>query len=270
MFWRCNRQRNCCGQGLIVRALILLRLVYLFVNSMRRMVLFTVLALLVSFTDADKPCTRDCRLQNPSNMWYVWYILIFICGLLLCGLIVGCIKMFCRPNKPPVPMFEGHPFEVTVISVDNQTTINSFSTVSSLTDSHPSGHPPHLFSASSPSSPPPYNLYAMESPPLYDEAVAMPADTRFPGAGVSGNTEDHGACHQICVSGGQPPEFTQRPLQQEDLQDTQDNAVMDEEEPPAYQPYNTVAEEELSEIDLDELDPTDSDKEDINTPGENE
>lgn len=97
----------------------------------------------------------------------------------------------------------------------------------------------------------------------------MPADAGYPRACISGNMEDHEDCHQMGVSGEELTEFTEEPLQQEDLQDSQDNMMMDEEEPPAYQPYNNIAEEELSEIDLNEIDPRQSHKEDTSTPYEN-
>ncbi|KAJ8386869.1 hypothetical protein AAFF_G00165700 [Aldrovandia affinis] len=209
-------------------------------------VLIPFLVLLVSFTVAD-PCTKDCRGADPSRLWL---IVIFIFVMFVFGCIAGCLKVCCRKNKAPVPTFEGHPFEVTVIStvMDNQSAIHSISTISSPQ----SGHPPQPFTAmaSRSYSPPPYNLYAQESPPQYDEALAMPADAGDPRAGIGGNVEDGGERRQTRVSGEGLTEFTQEPLQWEALRDSQDNAAMGEEAPPAYEPHTNVAEEELSEIDL--------------------
>ncbi|KAJ8264969.1 hypothetical protein COCON_G00140680 [Conger conger] len=220
-------------------------------------VLITFLVLLVSFSDADEHCIKDCQRDfDPSTLWYVWVILVFISVLLGCGFIASCIRMCCRPNKPPVPMFEAHSLEVTVISMDNESTIRNISPVSSFSGSHP----PYPFTAGPDNSfsPPPYNLYAMDSLPQYHEVVAMPT-----------KVEDPGEVHQMCAPEEESTEFTQETLQQDGRQDVQGTQGLDEEEPPAYQPYSDIAEEEFNEIDLGELDPTDSHREDANMHEQN-
>ncbi|KAJ8371107.1 hypothetical protein SKAU_G00111350 [Synaphobranchus kaupii] len=228
-------------------------------------VLITFLVLLVSFTVADENCIKDCWSEfDPSSLWYVWVILVFVFALFGCGLIASCIKMCCRPNKPPVSMVEGHPLEVTVISMDNQSTVHSISRVSSFTDSHPLR--PFMTAVDNRFSPPPYNLYTLDSLPQYDEALAMPTNEL---AGIGGTAEDHGGFQQTSASEGESVEFTQETLHGEDLQDARDSVVLEEEEPPAYQPYGVMAEEQFNEIDLNELDPAESHKEDTNTHEQN-
>ncbi|KAG7472790.1 hypothetical protein MATL_G00112610 [Megalops atlanticus] len=229
-------------------------------------VVITLLLLLVSFTVADDDCEDGCRKVDLSKLWYVWLILIFICALLGCGFLGSCVKICCRSNKPHVPTFEAHPFEVTVIAMDNQSTIHSISTISSITVSHPpqSGHSfAGLVNGSS--APPPYNLYALESPPLYDEALAMPANAGYPGPGFGGECHLHpsAAREEVTWVTEEHPERDDR------LGDAPDLTATYEEDPPAYQLYGTIEEEELSEVELEEPDPTQSHAPDAKSPGEN-
>ncbi|KAM4703531.1 transmembrane protein 52 [Rhinophrynus dorsalis] len=133
--------------------------------------------LLVPVCLADDDNHDEC--ENPGcnqraswvNLWYVWLILVTIFLLLLCGTTASCIKFCCRKKKPPVQAFPSHPYEVTVIAVDNDSTIHSTVT------SYSSVQYPHMFAFGEPDrstmSPPAYSLYAMELPPAYEEAIKM-------------------------------------------------------------------------------------------------
>ncbi|XP_035238806.1 transmembrane protein 52B-like isoform X1 [Anguilla anguilla] len=236
-------------------------------------VLLTFLVLLVSFIAADERCIKNCQRDfDPSNLWYVWVILVFISALLGCGFIASCIKMCCRSNKPPVPVFESHPLEVTVISIDHhQNTMRNISPAPSFTQSHA----PRPFTTAADSfSPPPYNLCTLDSLPQYDEALAMPANA--PARVGIGNAEDLPGDFYEARSPdgeGEPTEFTWEAPRREGLRDTPDYTAWDEEEeeeePPAYELYGGVAEDEFNEVDLDELDPAERHGEDVDTREQN-
>uniref|UniRef100_A0A3B3SPK6 Transmembrane protein 52 n=1 Tax=Paramormyrops kingsleyae TaxID=1676925 RepID=A0A3B3SPK6_9TELE len=117
-------------------------------------------------SDVIKETRRECSDLPTADsaqgliFFFFRFILIIMGTLLMCGIIAGCVKMCCRSSKPPVPTCPGQRFEVAVIDVENRSALSSISTMS----------------CKSPLSPPPYSLYAMESPPQYDEALKMPAD----------------------------------------------------------------------------------------------
>ncbi|XP_077313767.1 transmembrane protein 52 isoform X1 [Lithobates pipiens] len=114
---------------------------------------------------------KGCSATNWVNLWYVWLILVTIFLLLLCGTTASCIKFCCKKKKPPVQNLPTHPYEVTVIAIDNDSTIHSTVT------SYSSVQYPHMFAFGdmdrSAMSPPAYSLYALELPPAYEEAIKM-------------------------------------------------------------------------------------------------
>ncbi|KAJ8257606.1 hypothetical protein GJAV_G00187610 [Gymnothorax javanicus] len=201
---------------------------------------------------AEDNCSNECRGHfNASSLWYVWAIIAFISILLGCGCIASCIKMFCRPHKPPVPILGARPLEVTVISMDNQSTILGIN--QGFSDTHPPN--PFTPAADNSLSPPPYDVCALDSLPKYDEALAMPMND------IGGNTEDCGELHPMPLSAEELTEFPQdSQLGERGLQVVQDPAAFDGEEPPAYQPYSAISEEEFNEIDLDEHVPSENQK----------
>ncbi|NP_001090043.1 transmembrane protein 52 L homeolog precursor [Xenopus laevis] len=123
--------------------------------------------------EEEDDCKKPGCSQGTSwvNLWYVWLILVTIFLLLLCGTTASCIKFCCKKKKPPVQTFQNHPCEVTVIAIDNDSTIHSTVT------SYSSVQYPHMFPFVDPDrsamSPPAYSLYAMELPPAYDEAIKL-------------------------------------------------------------------------------------------------
>ncbi|KAE8592891.1 hypothetical protein XENTR_v10018909 [Xenopus tropicalis] len=128
---------------------------------------------LIPFCAADDD-EDDCHKPGCSQgtSWVnLWLILVTIFLLLLCGTTASCIKFCCRKKKPPVQTFQNHPCEVTVIAIDNDSTIHSTVT------SYSSVQYPHMFPFADPDrsamSPPAYSLYAMELPPAYEEAIKM-------------------------------------------------------------------------------------------------
>ncbi|MEE6483872.1 hypothetical protein FKM82_013679 [Ascaphus truei] len=142
-------------------------------------------------------------------------ILVTIVILLLCGVTASCIKFCCRKKKPPVQPFPSHPYEVTVIAIDNDSTIHSTVT------SYSSVQYPHMFTFGdidrSTMSPPAYSLYAMELPPAYEEAIKM--------AKPSGDAS-------LSVAGPKLEDITEQELPEQQLGQ---QALSDTESPPRYE-----------------------------------
>ncbi|XP_067826530.1 transmembrane protein 52-like [Heptranchias perlo] len=117
--------------------------------------------------------TNGC-LSSWTSLWYVWLILLTIFLLLLCGVAASCVKC-CRRTKPQVPTFPARPYEVTVIAIDNDNTIHStVSPNSSLQYVSTSRNGiPFQDANSIILPPPPYSLYAIETPPPYEAALKM-------------------------------------------------------------------------------------------------
>ncbi|CAN2388221.1 Transmembrane protein 52 [Pristimantis euphronides] len=139
--------------------------------------------------------TGNCP-QGTSwvNLWYVWLILVTIFLLLLCGTTASCIKFCCKKKKPLVQTLPNHPYEVTVIAIDNDSTIHSTVT------SYSSVQYPHMFAFGeadrSALSPPAYSLYALELPPAYEEAIKMAKPSNEAGTSVAGPKLDDISEHE--------------------------------------------------------------------------
>ncbi|KAG8434384.1 hypothetical protein GDO86_012672 [Hymenochirus boettgeri] len=138
----------------------------------RSLLLFSLLVPLCWADEEECDDKHGCSERTSwFNLWYVWLILVTIFLLLLCGTTASCIKFCCKKKKPPVQTFQSHPYEVTVIAIDNDSTIHSTVT------SYSSVQYPHMFAFAdadrSAMSPPAYSLYAMELPPAYEEAIKM-------------------------------------------------------------------------------------------------
>ncbi|XP_027299091.2 transmembrane protein 52 [Anas platyrhynchos] len=114
-------------------------------------------------------------MSNWTSLWYVWLILLTMFMLLLCGITASCIKFCCRKKRPPVQPFPRHPYDLTGVAIDSDSTAHS--TVTSYSSfQYPLSVPiPSLFVGMDRStvSPPAYSPYTMELPPSYDEAVQM-------------------------------------------------------------------------------------------------
>lgn len=141
----------------------------------------------VTLADDDSQCKnpQNCpQTTNWVNLWYVWLILVTIFLVLLCGTTASCIKFCCMKKKPPVQAVPTHPYEVTVIAMDNESTIHSTVT------SYSSVQYPHMFAFGdmdrSAMSPPAYSLYALELPPAYEEAIKMAKPNAEVSTAVSG------------------------------------------------------------------------------------
>ncbi|XP_078415322.1 transmembrane protein 52-like [Cetorhinus maximus] len=118
-----------------------------------------------------------------TSLWYVWLILLTIFLLLVCGVMASCVKC-CRRTKPQVPTFTTRPYEVTVIAIDNDSTIHSTVSPNNPLQYISTNRNGNTFQE--PSSiilpPPPYSLYAIETPPPYEMALKMakPIETQNP------------------------------------------------------------------------------------------
>uniref|UniRef100_A0A8C9EI08 Transmembrane protein 52 n=1 Tax=Pavo cristatus TaxID=9049 RepID=A0A8C9EI08_PAVCR len=102
-------------------------------------------------------------------------ILLTVFMLLLCGITASCKKFCCRKKRPPVQPFPRHPYDLTVVAIDSDSTAHSTVTSYSSFQYPPSAPIPSIFVGMDRStvSPPAYSPYAMDLPPSYDEAVQM-------------------------------------------------------------------------------------------------
>ncbi|XP_064423822.1 transmembrane protein 52 isoform X2 [Latimeria chalumnae] len=100
-------------------------------------------------------------------------ILLTIFMLLLCGISVSCVKFCCKKKGSLTQALASHPYEVTVIAIDNDSTVTSYNSVQFLPSSRLSLPFAEVDGPYMSSSPPPYSLYALELPPSYEEAVRM-------------------------------------------------------------------------------------------------
>ncbi|XP_066547137.1 transmembrane protein 52 [Amia ocellicauda] len=215
-------------------------------------------------TAADTICADPphCHIMGAdwTRLWYVWLILMVISVVLVFGILVSCIKFCCKTNKPSA--FSGHPFEVTVISVDNESTVQSTSTLSSAYGPSHGSRPSlsYRVEMGNNSSPPPYNLYALENPPEYEEALKMPVNDHAILPGV--RKADSSANETISTEAQEEPlseeDMNMRNQEQQDLENPPEaQADSAEEEPPQYELYDTIGEhpeEEFSDIELDDTD----------------
>ncbi|XP_063799121.1 transmembrane protein 52 [Pseudophryne corroboree] len=193
-------------------------------NTRGALVLLCCLQLMISFCLADdSECDMPGRCPQSTNwvnLWYVWLILITIFLLLLCGTTASCIKFCCKKKKPPVQTLPNQPYEVTVIAIDNDSTIHSTVT------SYSSVQYPHMFAFGdvdrSTMSPPAYSLYALELPPAYEEAIKMSKPNTEVGASVSGPKLEDITEHE-------------GPEEEVDQQLSQQASSNDAESPPQYE-----------------------------------
>eukprot|EP00076_Gallus_gallus_P032867 XP_024998405.1 transmembrane protein 52 isoform X3 [Gallus gallus] len=125
-----------------------------------------------STKDSDQ-CPQN--MSNWTSLWYVWLILLTVFMLLLCGITASCKKFCCRKKRPPVQPFPRHPYDLTVVAIDSDSTAHSTVTSYSSFQYPPSAPIPSIFVGLDRStvSPPAYSPYAMDLPPSYDEAVQM-------------------------------------------------------------------------------------------------
>ncbi|XP_031469230.1 transmembrane protein 52 [Phasianus colchicus] len=114
-------------------------------------------------------------MSHWTSLWYVWLILLTVFMLLLCGITASCKKFCCRKKRPPVQPFPRHPYDLTVVAIDSDSTAHSTVTSYSSFQYPPSAPIPSIFVGMDRStvSPPAYSPYAMDLPPSYDEAVQM-------------------------------------------------------------------------------------------------
>ncbi|KFU98507.1 Transmembrane protein 52, partial [Tauraco erythrolophus] len=64
-------------------------------------------------------------MSNWTSLWYVWLILLTVFLLLLCGITASCIQFCYRKKRPPVETFSRHPYDLTVVAADSDSTAHS-------------------------------------------------------------------------------------------------------------------------------------------------
>ncbi|XP_074831685.1 transmembrane protein 52 [Carettochelys insculpta] len=140
---------------------------------------WTLLLLQAVLCSSQSTCAGHDQCARPNSnwtsLWYVWLILLTVFTLLLCGITASCVKFCCRKKRPPVQTFPRHPYDMTVIAVDGDSTAHSTVTSYSSLQYPQSATLPFPFGDMDRStmSPPAYSLYALELPPSYDEAIKM-------------------------------------------------------------------------------------------------
>ncbi|MGH0160907.1 UNVERIFIED_CONTAM: hypothetical protein FKN15_040199 [Acipenser sinensis] len=168
------------------------------------------------------------------------FILLAILVLVLCGVIVSCIKFCRRKDKPPGQTLTELPCEISVVAMDNQSTVHSTSTVTSFNSVQlpPDRYVPFPFGQVNKGfAPPPYNLYALEMPPPYDEALKMPIDPHenSPGNRKADNRPSQGHAGDSHLQ--QPPPSSEEELnvlnEQRRPQEHFDEVQLDD--PPRYE-----------------------------------
>ncbi|MGH0147032.1 UNVERIFIED_CONTAM: hypothetical protein FKN15_060852, partial [Acipenser sinensis] len=183
----------------------------------------------VSFTTGDE----ECEEHNT-------FILLAILVLVLCGVIVSCVKFCCRKDKPQGQTLTELPCEISVVAMDNQSTVHSTSTVTSFNSVQlpPDRYVPFPFGQVNKGfAPPPYNLYALEMPPPYDEALKMPIDPHenSPGNRKADNRPSQGHAGDSHLQ--QPPPSSEEELnvlnEQHRPQEHFDEVQLDD--PPRYE-----------------------------------
>ncbi|KPP59701.1 hypothetical protein Z043_122355 [Scleropages formosus] len=197
----------------------------------------------VPLTVADDYCVDESVSSFMARFWYVWFLIIIVVFGFIMGVSITCLQLHCCASKSPAPAYPGQHFEVAVVGVDNESTVHSIGSVSSSSEQNPSGPPSHVFATALSFLPPPYQLYALESPPQYEDAVKMPVEK---GAGESG----------CGVGTDRTPSADTADLGHEMGPQGSADSPTWEEDPPEYQLYDTIVEEGFTEIRLNEDDPS--------------
>ncbi|KFO76642.1 Transmembrane protein 52, partial [Cuculus canorus] len=64
-------------------------------------------------------------MSSWTSLWYAWLILLTVFLLLFCGIAASCIRCCCRKKRPPVEPFPRAPHDVTVTTIDSDSTAHS-------------------------------------------------------------------------------------------------------------------------------------------------
>ncbi|XP_051895445.1 transmembrane protein 52-like [Pristis pectinata] len=134
---------------------------------------FLLCLLQVAITEAQncgEGSGQDSCHSHWTRLWYVWLILLTVFLLLVCGVAASCVKC-CRRAKPQIPTFATRPCEVTVIAIDNDSTISPNSSLQYVSAGR------NRITLQDPTQfmlpPPPYSLCAIDNPPTYEMALKM-------------------------------------------------------------------------------------------------
>ncbi|XP_078281506.1 transmembrane protein 52-like [Rhinoraja longicauda] len=150
----------------------------------------------------------SCR-SHWTHLWYVWLILLTVFLLLVCGVTASCIKC-CRRSKPQAPTFANRPYEVTVIAIDNDSSITPNSTLQYISTgrNHISLRDPSQLTLP----PPSYSVCTIDNPPTYEMALKMAKapETSDPTNGAE-NPNGNGAQIPQRIKGPGPTDGTVAP-----------------------------------------------------------
>ncbi|XP_053155042.1 transmembrane protein 52B [Hemicordylus capensis] len=120
-----------------------------------------------SCTNAD-----HCPDTNWIHLWYIWLVVAIGGLLLLCGLVSVCVRCCCLNCQPAGEDTNPHPYEVTVIAFDHDSTLQS--TVTSLHSVFgPAARRILAVAHSHNAGPAAPHSAGVEIPPIYEEALHM-------------------------------------------------------------------------------------------------
>ncbi|XP_077311514.1 transmembrane protein 52B [Lithobates pipiens] len=121
--------------------------------------------------ESDCENSKHCSKTEWINQWYIWLVVTAGVLLLMFGITCACLRCWYLRQQRHPERGEEQPYEVTVIAIDHDSTIQS--TMTSLQSvfgpaarrifavSHSHGPPPQLTNV------------GPETPPCYDEALRM-------------------------------------------------------------------------------------------------
>ncbi|XP_063819797.1 transmembrane protein 52B [Pseudophryne corroboree] len=121
--------------------------------------------------DSDCENSKHCSKTEWINQWYIWLVVTAGVLLLIFGITCTCLRCwYLRQQQCPDRGGE-QPYEVTVIAIDHDSTIQS--TITSLQNVFgPAAR--RIFAVSHSHSPPPQlSSSGPETPPCYEEALHM-------------------------------------------------------------------------------------------------
>ncbi|XP_072334721.1 transmembrane protein 52B-like isoform X2 [Scyliorhinus torazame] len=151
----------------------------------------SILCQLVGVRSDDDECVSSEHCSNLeshlTSLWYVWLLLVLSLLLVLCGILTSCLRC-CGRRQQEAGVLSPRPYEVTVITLDQDNTIHSTiqNTITSIQSLFaPSAR--RIFTVTRCHNAAP----AHENPPGYEEALERVEVPKLPegGAGLRGMME---------------------------------------------------------------------------------
>ncbi|XP_010223788.1 PREDICTED: transmembrane protein 52 [Tinamus guttatus] len=118
-------------------------------------------------------CLQDTT--HWTSLWYVWLLLLTVLALLLGLVATSCVRLCCRRTRPPAPSCPRLPGDPTVVLAGGDSPARRAGTPFSSLQCLPCAPSPlsYVDTDRKTLSPPAYDLFAMEPPPSYEEAIKI-------------------------------------------------------------------------------------------------